>query len=194
MVLIGHAPEILVKLSELEQFDFKEIEGYSDYYITTDGRVWGKRKNGFLTPSIVAGYPRISLCKNGLVRNYHLHRLVAQAFIPNPENLPVVNHKDENKLNPDVKNLEWCSVQKNNRYGTRTARQIIAQTNRKDVSKAVIQLDKNNNVIAIFPSSKEAWRKTGIHHGHIREVCNHKARYETAGGYKWQWAKERGVC
>ena len=195
-VKIGHSSQVLVELSQAEKFQFKEIDGHGGYYITTDGRVWGKRKRGFLTPSIVAGYLRVSLCKNGSVQNYHLHRLVAQTFIPNPNSLPTVNHKDENKLNNRVENLEWCSQADNNRYGTRTERMALNQLNRKDSSKAVVQLDKKNNVIAVYPSSKEAWRQTGIHHGHIREVCSCKEKHKTAGGYKWKWAEEdeRGVC
>lgn len=68
------------------------------------------------------GYYRVTLSKNNKSKNYLLHRLVAQVFIPNPNNLPQVNHKDENKLNNNVNNLEWCTRSYNCRYGTRTKR------------------------------------------------------------------------
>lgn len=66
------------------------------------------------------GYVSIVLCKNGKTTNHRIHRLVAQHFIPNPENLPEVNHKDENKSNNCVNNLEWCNSSYNKNYGTRT--------------------------------------------------------------------------
>ena len=69
------------------------------------------------------GYYRICLNKNGIKKTFKVHRLVALAFIPNPDNLPFVNHKDENKLNNNINNLEWCTAEYNINYGTRTERQ-----------------------------------------------------------------------
>ena len=191
MVIINSdlIPEKLNEYSIKYGFKVKEIEYFDGYYITSNGQVWGKRKNDFLKPCITNGYKRVCLCKNGKVFKEFVHRLVGKAFIPNPNDYPQINHKDEVKTNNNVDNLEWCTQLQNNRYGTRTQRMAISQLNRKDCSKSVIQMDKNNNYIATYPSTKEAWRQTGISHIHIREVCSGKPKYHTAGGYKWKWAE-----
>ena len=165
----------------------KAIAGYPGYYATADGQIWGKRKGGFLNQSNVCGYKRVSLSNNGKVRNVLVHRLIATAFIPNPENKPEVNHLDENPQNNCVSNLEWATHKENVNYGTRISRQANTQRNRADCSKPVAQMDRTGKVIAIYPSSKEAWRKTSIKHNHIRDVCNHKPKCNTAGGFKWRW-------
>lgn len=167
---------------------FKAIEGYPGYYATTDGRIWGKRKKGFLNQSNVGGYKRVSLSNNGKIHNVLVHRLIAAAFIPNLDNKPYVNHLDENPQNNCVSNLEWVTHKENVNYGTRTARQANTQRNRNDCSKPVAQIDKAGKIIAIYPSSKEAWRKTNIKHSHIREVCQGMPKHKTAGGFKWRWA------
>ena len=174
-----------------QDFIAKEIYGFKGYYITSDGRVWGKRKGGFLKPSVANGYHRVSLSRNGIVVNKLVHRLVAEAFIENPLCKKEVNHIDENKTNNNVTNLEWCTRLENVRHGTGIQRRTKTQINRKDCSKAVVQMDKNNNIINVFASAKEAWRETGVNRSHICEVCNCKPKYNTAGGYKWKWA-ERG--
>ena len=116
-----------------------------------------------------------------------VHRLVAEAFIPNPQNLETVNHKDENKLNNSVSNLEWLSRKDNLSYGTRTKRAAEANINNPKKSKQVQQLDKSTNeLLATFPSTKEAERLTGIYHGHIIACC--RSRIKSAGGYVWRYA------
>lgn len=116
---------------------FKDIKGYEGLYqisnfgnvkslerdkIYPNGKIQPKKEQ-FLKPFINGGgYPTVRLCKKSKVKNYTVHRLVATAFIPNPDNLPCVNHKDENKQNNNVENLEWCSVAYNNNYGTRLER------------------------------------------------------------------------
>ena len=169
------------------EIELKEIPNYPGYYATSDGRILGKRKKGFLNQSIVSGYNRVSLCRNGKIDNVLVHSIVDMTFIPNPHNKPDVNHLDENKQNNCVDNLEWATPAENNNYGTRRCRMIATQTNRKDCSKPVAQIDKNGTVIAVYPSSKEAWRKTGISHSHIRDVCKLQ-KYKTAGGFRWMWA------
>ena len=97
------------------------IKGWERYQVTDDGRVWSKISNKYLKEKLtVDGYLRVCLCgENGSRRQVCIHRLVAEAFIPNPTNLPQVNHKDENKTNNSVENLEWCSSQYNNTYNNR---------------------------------------------------------------------------
>ena len=88
--------------------DIKNYEGI--YAITSCGKVWSYRNNKFLAPSISGrGYFQVNLSKNGKYRHYFIHRLVAEAYLENPNNLPVVNHKDLNKLNNALTNLEWCT-------------------------------------------------------------------------------------
>ena len=104
----------------------RDIKGYEGLYaITSCGKVWSYRKNKFLTfcysgnsrrPD--AQYFRVYLYKDGKPTPYQVHRLVAEAYIPNPDNLPLVNHKDENKFHNWINNLEWCTYLYNNTYGT----------------------------------------------------------------------------
>lgn len=111
---------------EIERF--KNIEGYEGLYqVSNLGNVkslnYGKErilkpiKNG-------KGYLQVILCKNGKHKMYQVHRLVATVFLPNPNNLPCVNHKDENSLNNCLYNLEWCTYSYNNSYGTKNQRTI----------------------------------------------------------------------
>lgn len=98
---------------------YKKIPGYDfDYYITTDGRVWtNQRKNGIerfmkLVPH-KDSYLHVGLYQNGKQKVKRVHRLVAEAFIPNPDNKPYINHIDGNRQNNDVSNLEWCTQAEN---------------------------------------------------------------------------------
>lgn len=116
---------------------WKDIKGYEGLYQVSNmgrvkslGRVDGS--NHRLYEKILKlkkrnNYLGIDLHKNGELRTYSVHRLVAQAFIPNPNNLPQVNHIDENKINNQIDNLEWCTVLYNNTYGTRMERQIASK-------------------------------------------------------------------
>ena len=80
----------------------KEIEGYPQYFITDDGKVWSEKSQKFLAFKDVNGYDKVQLYHEGVRKYFFVHRLVAEAFIPNPNNLPYVNHKDENKGNNNV--------------------------------------------------------------------------------------------
>lgn len=102
----------------------KDIEGYEGRYMVSDqGQVYNVKRKQFMSlQDDGRGYLFTGLSKNGKRKFYKVHRLVAQAFIPNPDNLPEVNHKDENKHNNCVDNLEWCDVKYNRNYGTRNER------------------------------------------------------------------------
>ena len=92
--------------------NMKPIPGYEDYYLASeDGEIYSKRYNKFLKPAITKdGYAQVSLVgENGKQYSYKVHRLVAKTFIDNPNNLPEVNHKDYDRLNNFVSNLEWCN-------------------------------------------------------------------------------------
>ena len=132
------------------------------------------------------GYHIIKLTKDKKIKTIGIHRLVAEAFIPNPNNLPQVNHKDENKTNNKVNNLEWCTVEYNNNYGTKKER-LKAHHNPiiyESLKKKVIQYDKNMNKIAEYSSISEASKKNKINDRNISSCCKQKRK--TAGGFIWR--------
>lgn len=127
------------------------------------------------------GYFIVDLFKNNKRHQLLVHRLVAQAFIDNPNNHPCVNHIDENIENNSVNNLEWCTQKYNMNYGTCPER--IGRAN----SKSVVQLDKEGNFVSKYISISCAERTTKISQGSIGD-CLH-GRRKTAGGYLWQYEK-----
>ena len=129
------------------------------------------------------GYYTVLLSKNSKRKWHFVHRLVAQAFIPNPDNLPIINHKDENKLNNEVKNLEWCDYLYNSNYGTRNKRLSETKTNNTYNTKPVLCVE----IGRIYPSVREAARQTNIPNTHISACCLNKPHYKTAGGYHWKY-------
>ena len=164
---------------------WKAIAGYEGLYEVSDlGRVkslkYGKER--ILKPrKHTNGYLHVCLYKDGKVEQPKIHRLVADAFIPNPNNLETVNHKDEVKTNNTVTNLEWMSIKDNNNYGTRNKRVGEA------LSKQVKMFDKKTGeLLAIFSSIHEAWRVTGIHKSNISKCCLGKQK--SAGGYIWKYS------
>ena len=129
------------------------------------------------------GYLAVGLSKKGIFKIKTVHRLVAETFISNPNNLPQVNHIDENKLNNSVTNLEWCTNKYNINYGTRKER-ISEKKGRK-----IIQLDKDDNIIKVWNGTCQASRELKINEGNIWEACNNKRK--TAGKYKWKYKEEK---
>ena len=126
------------------------------------------------------GYFVIDLWANGSRVQKLVHRLVAEAFVPNPCGLPEVNHKDENPENCRAENLEWCTRKYNMNYGTVGKRIGIAN------GKPVTQYSKDGTLVCTYSSILEAQRVTGISQGSIGH-CLH-GRRKTAGGYVWQYA------
>ena len=163
--------------------NWKSIAGYEGLYEVSDlGRVRSQRfgKERILKPEKNnCGYLQVCLCKDCHTKKLLVHRLVADAFVPNPNNLDTVNHKDEVKTNNTVTNLEWMSVKDNLNYGTRNKR--VAEA----LSKQVKMFDKKTGeLLETFPSTREAERVTGIYHSHISKCCNGKLK--SAGGYIWR--------
>lgn len=142
-------------------------------------------KTGKLLKTYKNRYEYIDLWYDGKHHTFLIHRLVAEAFIPNPNKLLEVNHKDENKLNNDVNNLEWCDRKYNHNYGTILNRMHINMINRKDQSKPVNMFTLNNEFVKNFPSIMEAYRQTNINFRGISHCC--KGERKTAGGYKWRY-------
>lgn len=132
------------------------------------------------------GYLQVGLSRNGKQETKCIHQLVAGAFIPNPNNLPEVNHKSEIKTQNNVENLEWCDQGYNNAYGTRAKRAAETNTNHPSYSKPIHQINKNTNeVIAEFPSTMEVERQLGFGHSDISKCC--RGRRNSAYGYKWSF-------
>lgn len=125
------------------------------------------------------GYLKTNISVNGKIKTIFIHRLVAETFIPNPGNLLQVNHKDENKTNNCVNNLEWCDAKYNRNYGTATER--IMQKRRK----TVYQYDMSGNLIKQFKSNREASRILNINSGMISQVCNGKRKSYKGFIYKY---------
>lgn len=98
----------------------KEIKGFEGLYaITRDGRIWSMRKHDWkATFTNTCGYEIVKLWRGGEEKWYTVHRLVAETYLPNPDRYPVINHKDHNRKNNNVDNLEWCSVAYNNQYSS----------------------------------------------------------------------------
>lgn len=161
---------------------WKDIIGYEDLYqVSNLGNVKslyhrGTGKERFLSHQLKkSGYLRVKLCKDGKRKFYNIHRLVATSFIPNPNNYPCVNHKNENKQDNRVENLEFCTVRYNNTYNNRH----LKAAEKKSIPVYCIELNQ------VFKSTVDASRITGINKGNINSCL--KGRYKSAGGYHWQY-------
>ena len=153
-------------------------------------------KTGLMTPfENEKGYLQVGLSKNGKTNLCLVHRLVAQTFIPNPDNLPEVNHKDEDKtnnfvflnedgtVNKEKSNLEWKSHKDNINHGTRNERVSKALTNGK-LSKRVLQLSLSGDLIREWESTRECERN-GFNQGHVSRCCNGKEKSHK--GFRWEY-------
>ena len=164
-------------MNEVETF--VKVEGFEKYEVSNLGRVRNIESGRVLKPQLHhSGYLGLRLCENNKQKYLYLHRIIATAFIDNPDEKPQVNHIDENKLNNDLSNLEWCTERENAIHGTRTKR--IAEKN----FKKVIQLDLNDNILNVFKSMKQAEQETGIDASSISRCCNGKRK--SAGRFKWR--------
>lgn len=154
------------------------IEQY--YEITQEGFIYSKRTNKKLKPWLThSGYYTVSLYLGATKIKAMIHRLVALKYIDNPYDLPVVNHKDGNKLNNDKSNLEYCTYSENNRHA-------MLELNKDYGQIPIRQLDLNGNLIATYPSIKEAHRQTNIEYSSIAYCV--RGVYKTSGGYRWERA------
>ena len=182
----------------MEQEMWKDIEEYNgEYQVSNLGRVKSFKNNKekllkpFFTKTNQEGYLVVNLCQNNKRKIKLVHRLVAEAFIPNPNNFPFINHKDEDKTNNNVDNLEWCDSKYNNNYGT------LREKMKKKLSFKVAQYDLNDNLIKIYDSAHEAAKENNIEQGGISACCRGKQirkdgyvqRHLTYKGYKWKYIK-----
>lgn len=180
--------------------EWKDIKGYEGYYqVSNLGRVkrllaWrgNQVKHVFIPVDEIVkpyidnfGYKRVCLSKDCKSKHFRVHRLVAIAFIPNPYNLPEVNHKDEDKSNSCVDNLEWCTHAYNSAYGTRGIRIGKTNHNGKGAKRSVLQFDLNNNFIKRWKSMQEAHDTLGISVSKICSCC--RGYCKTGGGFIWKY-------
>lgn len=179
--------------------EWKDIPGYKGLYkINNNGEIISySRKKPIIKKSTISknGYCRVSLYKNKISKIYLIHRLVALVFLENPNNYSQINHKDENKLNNNVDNLEWCDSKYNLNYGTRTKRiadklkvihkgkHFSPRTEFKKGMGAMKIYNSTNN--KIYSSMQEASKDTGVPTSNICNCC--KGRIKKAGGYKWEY-------
>lgn len=165
---------------------FEDLKGYEEsYQISDQGRVFTKRRldgnriiyGKELHPVITKdGYLKVGLCKDSIVKRFYLHRLVANQFLENPNNLPQVNHIDGNKFNNNVSNLEWCTKEENQRHAVNhlLMQHGSARPGAKLTEEKVIEIYKLKGVL----SAKEI----GAHYGVSKNTVNLILR-----GKKWSY-------
>ena len=152
----------------------KDVIGYEGLYsITSCGKVWSYKSKKFLRPSKVGhGYLQVILCKDGNCEAKKIHRLVAEAYLPNPNNYDTVDHIDFNITNNCVNNLQWMSRNENNRK-KRNVRKIYCFENEK-----------------IYESQTQAAKELGLNQGNISRVC--QGIFKQTGGYHFKFVIEEG--
>lgn len=165
---------------------WKNIEGYEGLYqVSDDGRIRNSKGKILKGGKNARGYLYVALNKNGKQVMKKVHRLVAEAFLENPQNLPEVNHKDECKTNNNVLNLEWCDSKYNTNYGTANQRRAEKLLNRQDLSKRIDQIDAvTGEVIRQWASTMECGRN-GYMQSHV-SACARGER-KTHKGYVWKY-------
>ena len=163
---------------------WRDIEGYEGLYqVSNMRRIKSLNYNKSGKEGILKlrkdkdGYLQLQLHKEGECKDYKVHRLVGQTFLENLEGLPEINHKDEDKTNNCVENLEWCSSEYNKNYGTRNKRVS------KSLSKPLMCVETNE----IFNSAQEAQEQTGIDASSIGKCANHRKYFRTARRLHWQY-------
>ena len=173
---------------------WKSIPEYPKYQVSNLGNV-KNNKGKFLKGWITKGYRYVSLCNNGITKKYRVHRLVAENFINNLNDFPVVDHIDENKLNNNVDNLTWCTQKENldryfiprrpKNYKIRIRKSKILNYH---LPKKVLQYDLNENYINTWNSTMDIERLLHISSGNISLCC--RGIKPIAGGYIWRYANK----
>lgn len=178
---------------ELVKEEWRDIDDYEGkYQISNLGRLRSFVRS--TEPRIIAphydkdGYIMYYLFRDGKSHVKKAHRLVAVAFIPNNDNLPQINHKDEDKTNNRASNLEWCTLLYNNRYGTKRQRMSLYAMYKGHFLRRIRQYTKDGLFVKEHISSRMAERETNIKHQNIIETCRGGQRQ--SGGYLWCYADD----
>lgn len=168
--------------------EWVEIVGYSDYMISNHGRVWGRRYNRILKPQADRyGYLFVNLYRDGKAKSVKVHRLVAShfiCFIPEVDKELSdyhVNHRDEDKTNNNVTNLEFITCKANVNYGTANRRRVVTNQGNSTTPKKVICVETGE----VFSSIREAARHIGRANNGIMHCC--KGKRKKCGGYQWRY-------
>lgn len=177
------------------------VPNYEDYLVYPDGTIFSLKTNKIMKHNTTKrGYKTVELFNKHGSKRLCVHRLVAQAYIPNPDNLPQVNHKDEDPSNNNVGNLEWCTAKYNMNYGngaktrhlkidySTPERKTLAIKNGKMACKPVLQYTLQGEFVRKHESIKMARLYLGVKNSHISECC--KGKRKTSDGYMWKY--ERG--
>lgn len=174
--------------------EWKPIKDFENYYINRNGEI--KSTRAFKGTKVIIlkgslnnkGYKTITMIKNGKVYNKTIHRLLMETFIPNPHNYKCINHKDGNKLNNSLDNLEWCDYGHNEKEAYRLKLKEPRLKPRK-----IKQLDKHSGeLIRIWNSSYSPYYELGYSASNINMCCNGKRK--TANGYIWRFVDENNSC
>ena len=175
---------------------WKDIKGYEGLYqVSNLGNVKSlnyrnKGESRLLKLGILPiGYPVVVLSKNGKHATKYVHRLVADAFIPNHDNKPLINHIDGCKTNNAVVNLEWVTARENVTHAHINGLADVSKAWRASVEKSripVVQMDMDGNVICEFSSSAKAGK--AVHAGHSTILECARGLRDSAGGYKWRFS------
>lgn len=171
----------------------KPILDFQNYAVSLDGRVINLATGKCKVPTdnhSGKGYLYVDLYKDGKRHRKFIHRIVAEAYIPNPLNLPFVNHIDGNPKNNNYKNLEWCTARQNVEHankilGVMNGYKIANQKRQKKVKQIDVVTQQE---IAIFESIREAERQTGIKSSYISQIC--RGKFKQCFGYSWCYVEE----
>lgn len=196
--------EEFIQSISLEGEEWKTIPGWERYAASTYGRIAAYsspymqagiprcRKPQLLKPRYIQGNPgywEVVLSNgNGLRKAILVHRLIALTFIPNPNNYPIVNHKDENSSNNYASNLEWCTQKYNTNYGTHNKRMAHTISKTAYQKRKVVQLSLSGNFIAKYDSIKDAAINVNINRSSIALCC--QGINKTGCGYKWMYLSD----
>ncbi len=181
---------------------FKVIKEFPDYKVSNYGYLINMKGQKLKTGKATGGYLIVFPYKDGKRYCKKLHRLVAEAFVPNPDALPQVNHKDEDVTNNKADNLEWCTAKYNSNYGTRNERIKRRNTGRKHTEIAIDNMRQNNTrkkqvcqytldgkLVKVWDSMMDAERE-GFSQAKISLCCNGKRK--TSNGFRWEYTKNGG--
>ena len=167
----------------MENEVWKIMKEHSNYEVSNLGKIKNKTTGRIRkTSTNNKGYEQFIVYIDKKPKTFYVHRVVANNFLENFNNLPEVNHKDENKLNNCVDNLEWCDGCYNLHYGTRIERII---NKKKPLYIKIIQKDKNKNIIKIWENIDEIVCNNNYHRSNIYKCCQGKLK--TAYGYIWDY-------
>lgn len=165
-----------------ENLEWRTKENFN-YFVSNEGHVRKHGKNCLMSPHFERGYPRVTLRVNNKNVNLYVHRLVAELFLPNPNNFPVVNHIDGNPKNNNVNNLEWCTYQHNSQHAH--------DTGLNNSKKKVVQYDLKGNYIKTHNSLKDAAKSIGtVTYHSISRVCRKAGTTKTSAGFIWRFEND----